>query len=83
MDSVITDNIETGKENDNVEMIEEVNTGILSNITPSRPTTKRDYCKVLVPTNRMKPLKENWPTIVKALVDATPISGPACVYAPA
>jgi RNA-binding protein PNO1 len=30
---------------------------------------KQDYRRVLVPQNRMKPLKENWPTIVKALVE--------------
>jgi RNA-binding protein PNO1 len=30
---------------------------------------KQDYRRVIVPQNRMKPLKENWTTIVKALVE--------------
>jgi RNA-binding protein PNO1 len=30
---------------------------------------KKDYRRVLVPANRMKPLKDNWTTIVKALVE--------------
>jgi RNA-binding protein PNO1 len=30
---------------------------------------KVDYRRILVPMNRMKPLKENWTTIVKALVE--------------
>ena len=32
-------------------------------------TIKKEYRKIMVPANRMKPLKENWTTIVKALVE--------------
>ncbi len=49
--------------------IEKVIKSITSNGTKSQPNTKMDYRKVLVPMNRLKPLKDNWTTIVKALVE--------------
>lgn len=44
---------------------------VLSSInTSSKPApVKREYAKVLVPQNRMTPLKDNWATIVKVLVE--------------
>mgnify|MGYP000007456960 FL=1 len=63
IDIDISDKIETGQE--------ELMTVDVPNITNIETTekVKQEYRKVLVPTNRMKPLKENWPTIVKALVE--------------
>jgi RNA-binding protein PNO1 len=62
-DIEISDNIETGQE--------ELMTVDVPNITnvETSEKIKQEYRKVLVPTNRMKPLKENWTTIVKALVE--------------
>lgn len=62
-DIEISDNVETGQE--------EMMTVDVPNITNVETTekVKQEYRKVLVPTNRMKPLKENWTTIVKALVE--------------
>lgn len=39
----------------------------LTHVTPN--TIKKEYKKIIVPANRLKPLKENWTTIVKALVE--------------
>ena len=64
LDIEITDNIETGKEE---LMTVEIPENISNNVNTEK--VKQEYRKVLVPTNRMKPLKENWPTIVKALVE--------------
>ena len=63
IDIDITDKIETGQD--------ELMTVDVPNITNTETTekVKQEYRKVLVPTNRMKPLKENWTTIVKALVE--------------
>jgi RNA-binding protein PNO1 len=63
IDIDISDKIETGQE--------ELMTVDVPNITNTETTekVKQEYRKVLVPTNRMKPLKENWTTIVKALVE--------------
>lgn len=77
----ITDERETGKDliaveegdepmlmnvevDDLIKNINESKAGVKSNVS-----VKQDYRRVLVPQNRMKPLKENWPTIVKALVE--------------
>ncbi len=77
----IEDKVETGGNNEfNEEKTEEdelmdveidkVIQNITSGANKSNPTTtKTDYRRVLVPMNRMKPLKENWTTIVKALVE--------------
>lgn len=79
----ITDNIETGfneneeinPEDENLLMSVEVD-NLIKNVeervlesNKNNTTLKQDYRRVLVPMNRMKPLKENWPTIVKALVE--------------
>jgi len=74
----ITDEKETGKNcegegDDNLLMNVEVD-DVIKNITENRTihsnvTLKQDYRRVLVPQNRLKPLKENWVTIVKALVE--------------
>ena len=40
-----------------------------TSISSSLPSIKKEYSKIIVPPNRMKPLKENWPTIVKVLVE--------------
>jgi hypothetical protein len=68
---VITDTMETGK--DNVEVPEELMAVDLTNKNEqnknvSNQKIKPEQRKVMVPANRMKPLKENWTTIVKALV---------------
>ena len=80
----ITDNIETGDvqsqqlaEDENLLMSVEVdnllkNSNINNNSNSNNinmPSIKQDYRRVLVPMNRMKALKENWATIVKALVE--------------
>ncbi len=41
---------------------------LLNNMTKGNQT-KREYAKILVPPNRMKPFRENWTTIVKVLVE--------------
>ena len=78
----ISDNIETGIEvnnemdEENLLMSVEVDT-LLKNVNEknlnanqsSNLNVKQDYRRVLVPMNRMKALKENWTTIVKALVE--------------
>ena len=79
----ITDNIETGF-NQNEEMLGDEENLLMSvevdnliknveertlEMNKNNTTLKQDYRRVLVPMNRMKPLKENWPTIVKALVE--------------
>jgi len=84
MDNIeISDNIETGKteaqnsltisNSMNIDNPNQIKSTILSSILNSDSTNnkivKKEYCKVLVPANRMKPLKENWPTIVKVLVE--------------
>ncbi len=69
----ICDNIETGN-NPNGLMSVEVDTTMrgdsnLPSGLENRNVVKKDYRRVLVPANRMKPLKDNWTTIVKALVE--------------
>lgn len=68
---VITDTMETGK--NNIEVAEELMAVDLTakkdqNTNTSNQKIKPEERKVMVPSNRMKPLKDNWPTIVKALV---------------
>ena len=78
----ITDNIETGKNESqnsmditnsmNIDVSNQIKSTVLSSVLNSNNNNKivkREYCKVIVPVNRMKPLKENWPTIVKVLVE--------------
>ncbi len=79
----ITDNIETGKNEsqnsmditnsiNNIDVSNQLKSTILSSVLNSNNNNKivkREYCKIIVPVNRMKPLKENWPTIVKVLVE--------------
>ena len=74
----ISDDIETGKDQElmdeeNLLMSVEVDNvfkNVSEKIQENKATTlKVDYRRVLVPLNRMKPLKENWTTIVKALVE--------------
>jgi RNA-binding protein PNO1 len=66
-DIEITDTIETGNIDNN---IEELMTVDVNQIQQSETkTVKQEYRRVLVPANRMKPLKENWSNIVKALVE--------------
>jgi RNA-binding protein PNO1 len=62
----ITDTIETGL-NDNKDELMNVEINQITNT--ELKTVKSEYRRVLVPANRMKPLKENWPSIVKALVE--------------
>ena len=76
MESRIEDTIQTGTAEKEEEMMPvdiNLNSNAIKNATLSNvmapQQVKRDYCKVLVPLNRMKPLKENWPTIVKVLVE--------------
>ena len=49
------------------ENIDKINT-INKNLTNTGSIPK-EYRKILVPMNKLKPLKENWPTIVKAIID--------------
>lgn len=70
----ICDNVETGK-NLNELMTVDVDTtmkedsNLPSGLEGRNNVVRKDYRRVLVPANRMKPLKDNWPTIVKALVE--------------
>jgi RNA-binding protein PNO1 len=70
----ICDNIETGANNIELMTVDvdsaikgEGNLAGMSDV--KNKVVKKDYRRVLVPANRMKPLKDNWPTIVKALVE--------------
>ena len=77
---LITDTIKTGEEKnqkeekanlDNIDIsnLKEVGlSNLLNNITKGNQI-KREYAKVRVPPNRMKPLRDNWATIVKVLVE--------------
>ena len=78
----ITDNIETGKNESqnsmditnsmNIDVSNQIKSTVFSSVLNSNNNNKivkREYCKIIVPVNRMKPLKENWPTIVKVLVE--------------
>ena len=70
----ICDNIETGIINNEL-MTVDVDASIKSegNLQGIRENknnlVRKDYRRVLVPANRMKPLKDSWPTIIKALVE--------------
>jgi RNA-binding protein PNO1 len=70
----ICDNIETGVFNNEL-MTVDVDASIkgegnLQGIRDNKNNlVRKDYRRVLVPANRMKPLKDNWPTIIKALVE--------------
>lgn len=68
---VITDTMETG--NNNIQVPEDLMAVDLTakndkNTNTSNQKIKSEQRKVMVPSNRIKPLKDNWPTIVKALV---------------
>jgi hypothetical protein len=65
----ITDTVETGK-NQNEKDNEMMEVDITNKLDPDnfKNRTKQEYRKIMVPINRMKPLKENWTTIVRALV---------------
>jgi RNA-binding protein PNO1 len=70
-DIEITDNIETGN-NENEMMgidVDTIRSEDINILSTNQPVIKKDYRRLLVPANRMKPLKENWTTIVKALVE--------------
>lgn len=70
---VLTDTIETGKTPSN-EVTEELMAVDLTNknektqIILNNQKIKSEQRKVMVPSNRMKPLKDSWATLVKALV---------------
>lgn len=69
---VFTDTLETGKNEMQVPLelmavdLTNKNENQSSNIANQK--IKSEQRKVMVPSNRMKPLKDNWTTIVKALV---------------
>jgi len=68
---IITDTMETG--NNNIQVPEDLMAVDLTsknekNTNASNQKIKPEQRKVMVPSNRVKPLKDNWPTIVKALV---------------
>ena len=76
----ITDSIKTGDKKNkssqsqipeeiNVSNLKEIGlSNLLNNIT--RPNqVKREYAKIIVPLNRIKPVRDNWTTIVKVLVE--------------
>ena len=67
----IKDTIETGAEDNNIQMtgIDVDYTNNIQNNENTKIKIKQDYRRIIVPSNRLKPLKENWVTIVKALVD--------------
>ena len=77
---IITDTIKTGEDKkqkeedikvDNIDIsnLKEVGlSNLLNNITKGNQI-KREYAKVRVPPNRMKPVRDNWTTIVKVLVE--------------
>lgn len=62
----IEDTVQTGDMDQEMTNID-VNSKINSNNL--KQSIKQEYRKITVPANRMKPLKENWTTIVKALVE--------------
>ena len=68
---VITDTMETGKNKielpDDLMAVDVTNKNE-NNINIPNQKIKSEQRKVMVPANRMKPLKDNWTTIVKALV---------------
>ena len=77
---IITDTIKTGEDKkkkdkeiplDNIDIsnLKEVGLSSLLNNMTKGNQTKREYAKVLVPPNRLKPVRENWTTIVKVLVE--------------
>ena len=76
MESTITDSIQTGKGDQEVEMkpvdidanLASIKAASLSNVMAPKEV-KRDYARVIVPSNRMKPLRESWTTIAKVLVE--------------
>ena len=74
----ITDTIKTGEkeitktqlpENINISNLKEVGLSNLLNTITNPNQVKREYAKVIVPQNRIKPVRENWTTIVKVLVE--------------
>ena len=77
---IVTDTIKTGEEQkkkdneiplDNIDIsnLKEVGLSNLINNMTKGNQVKREYSKVLVPPNRMKPVRDNWTTIVKVLVE--------------
>ena len=71
-DFVITDTMETGKDiielPDDLMAVDVMNKKDEKNLNIANQKIKPEQRKVMVPANRMKPLKDNWTTIVKALV---------------
>jgi RNA-binding protein PNO1 len=79
---IITDTIKTGEDKkkkedekeipiDNIDIsnLKEVGLSSLLNNMTKGNQIKGEYAKILVPPNRMKPVRENWTTIVKVLVE--------------
>ena len=66
-EEIIIDTMETGEQMKD-QMIDNIDIDQLMNES-SKKTFKLEYRRVMIPTNRLKPLKENWPTIIKALVE--------------
>ncbi len=73
----ITDTIKTGEEKPQSQLPENINisnlkevglSNLLNNITKPNQI-KREYAKIIVPPNRIKPVRDNWTTIVKVLVE--------------
>lgn len=67
-DLIITDTQETKPQIDS-DFLKSTNLSELLTKENPNKTTKKEYAKILVPGNRLKPLKENWTTIVKVLVE--------------
>ena len=73
----ITDTLKTGEEkpqaqipeNINISNLKEVGLSNLLNTITNPNQVKREYAKIIVPPNRIKPVRENWTTIVKVLVE--------------
>ena len=65
MNSMITDNIVTGSQENTISTsmnpidISQIKSSSLSNIITQNPSIKKEYSKVQVPPNRIKPLKAN------------------------
>lgn len=74
---IITDTIKTGEKNTNpIDIINPSNlkeiglSNLINSMSKNNETIKkREYAKIIVPANRMKPVRDNWTTIVKVLVE--------------
>jgi len=67
-EEIIIDTIETGNIDTNQEEINNIDIDQINSESAKR-TFRLEHRRIMVPANRMKPLKENWATIVKALVE--------------